>query len=109
MDEGVNLAAHEPLPALLALPPRAAGVDVLLLSWLERHFDAATARQRAAFAALLELPDAELERFLATAEHPLQAELQVPVPGPGTEPSGRHRSNAGYHYVKSDRHGAWVS
>lgn len=54
--------------------------DVLLLGWLERHFDTATARQRAAFARLLELPDADLERFLAAAEHPLQAEL---------EPSGR--------------------
>jgi antitoxin CptB len=63
--------------------------DVLLLSWLERHFDTATARQRAAFEALLELPDADLEQFLATAEHPLQAELRPPPQGPGTEPSDR--------------------
>jgi antitoxin CptB len=63
--------------------------DVLLLSWLERHFDTATARQRAAFEALLDLPDAELERFLAAAEHPLQAELGLRGPVPGAEPSGR--------------------
>ena len=63
--------------------------DVLLLSWLERHFETATARQRSAFAALLELPDAELERFLATAAHPLPAELALPAPGGGREPSCR--------------------
>ena len=53
---------------------------MLLLGWLERHFDTATASQREAFAQLLELPDADLERFLASSEHPLQAAL---------EPSGR--------------------
>jgi len=63
--------------------------DVLLLSWLERHFDTATGRQRAAFETLLDLPDADLERFLAAAKHPLQAELGLQAPGPGAEPSGR--------------------
>jgi succinate dehydrogenase flavin-adding protein (antitoxin of CptAB toxin-antitoxin module) len=62
--------------------------DVLLLSWLERHFDNATARQRAAFEALLDLPDGDLEHFLATAEHPLRVDLQVPGGASGTEPSG---------------------
>jgi antitoxin CptB len=89
VDEGVNLAVHSRSRLSWRCRRGRREWDVLLLSWLERHFDAATAPQRAAFAALLELPDAELERFLGTAEHPLQAELQVPVPGPATEPSGR--------------------
>jgi succinate dehydrogenase flavin-adding protein (antitoxin of CptAB toxin-antitoxin module) len=59
--------------------------DVLLLGWLERHYEAASGSQRAAFAALLELPDAELERYLGAAEHPLGADL------PGMEPSGDRR------------------
>jgi antitoxin CptB len=59
--------------------------DVLLLGWLERHYEAASGSQRAAFAALLELPDAELERYLAAAEHPLGAGL------PGMEPSANGR------------------
>jgi succinate dehydrogenase flavin-adding protein (antitoxin of CptAB toxin-antitoxin module) len=64
--------------------------DVLLLSWLERHFDTASVRQRAAFEALLDLPDGDLEHFLATAEHPLRAELQLPAgAAPAAEPSGR--------------------
>ena len=49
--------------------------DELLLGWLAAHFDRATEPQRARFAALLELPDAELERYLMAAEHPLRAEL----------------------------------
>jgi antitoxin CptB len=59
--------------------------DMLLLGWLERHYDSASGAQRAAFAALLELPDPLLERFLLSAGHPLAADL---APGlPGTEPS----------------------
>ena len=87
MDEGVNPAAQN--RSLLSWRCRRGRRewDVLLLSWLERHFDTATAGQRAAFAALLELPDADLERFLATAEHPLKAELPLPAKGSGTEPS----------------------
>jgi antitoxin CptB len=57
--------------------------DVLLLGWLERHFDTASGPQRAAFAALIELPDAELDRFLMAAAHPLRADLA------GVEPSAR--------------------
>jgi antitoxin CptB len=88
VDEGVNLAALNRSRLSWRCRRGRREWDVLLLSWLERHFDTATARQRAAFAALLELPDADLEHFLATAEHPLQAELQMPAPRPGREPSG---------------------
>ena len=49
--------------------------DLLLLDWLSRHYDSATAAQRARFAAVLELTDPELERYLLQAEHPLKAEL----------------------------------
>ncbi len=51
---------------------------MLLLGWLERHYDSASPAQRDAFAALLELPDPLLERFLLSAQHPLGADL-----GPG--------------------------
>jgi antitoxin CptB len=88
VDEGANPAAQSRSRLSWRCRRGRREWDVLLLSWLERHFDTATARQRAAFEALLELPDADLERFLATANHPLQAELQVPLPAPGTEPSG---------------------
>ncbi len=54
--------------------------DLLLLDWLTRHFDAASRQQRARFAALLELPEAELERYLLRASHPLAAELAEPSP-----------------------------
>ncbi len=89
VDEGVNPAAQNRSRLSWRCRRGRREWDVLLLSWLERHFDTATARQRAAFEALLELPDPELELFLATAEHPLQAELSLPVPGPATEPSRR--------------------
>jgi antitoxin CptB len=91
VEEGVNPAAQNRSRLSWRCRRGRREWDVLLLSWLERHFDTATAPQRAAFEALLELPDAELEHFLATAEHPLQAELPVPVPVPSsvTEPSGR--------------------
>jgi antitoxin CptB len=89
VDEGANPAAQSRSRLSWRCRRGRREWDVLLLSWLERHFDTATAPQRAAFEALLELPDADLEHFLATAEHPLQAELQVPVRTSGTEPSGR--------------------
>jgi antitoxin CptB len=89
MGEGVNPAAHNRSRLSWRCRRGRREWDVLLLSWLERHFDTATARQLAAFEALLELPDTDLEHFLATAEHPLQAELQLPGQRPGTEPSGR--------------------
>lgn len=57
--------------------------DLLLLDWLGRCYDSSTAAQRARFAAVLELSDPELERYLLQAEHPLGAELPVP---PAAEP-----------------------
>jgi antitoxin CptB len=89
VDEGVNPAAQNRSRLSWRCRRGRREWDVLLLSWLERHFDTATARQRAAFAQLLELPDADLERFLAASEHPLEAELHVPGQASGTEPSGR--------------------
>ncbi len=59
-------------------------LDLLLLGWLARHFDSATVAQRARFAALLDLPDPELARYLLAATHPLAADL---VDNPGAEPS----------------------
>ena len=76
MDEGVNPASQHRSRLSWRCRRGRREWDVLLLGWLERHFDTATARQRAAFAQLLELPDADLERFLASSEHPLQAELE---------------------------------
>ena len=60
--------------------------DLLLLDWLERHYESVTALQRARFAAVLELSDPELERYLLQARHPLPADL--PEPLPGREPLG---------------------
>ncbi len=59
----------------MALPPGRREWDLLLLDWLDRHYDGSTAAQRARFAAILELADPELERYLLQAEHPLEAEL----------------------------------
>jgi antitoxin CptB len=39
-------------------------LDLLLLDWMDRHFESATIEQRAGFARLLELPDPDLERYL---------------------------------------------
>ncbi len=61
--------------------------DLLLLDWLARHYDAASPRQRARFAAVLELPDPELESYLLRAEHPLGAELPDP-PAAGATQAG---------------------
>ena len=57
--------------------------DELLLGWLAQYFDMATEAQRARFAALLELPEAELEGYLMAIEHPLQAELPPLPEAPG--------------------------
>ena len=54
--------------------------DLLLEDWLARHYDRATAAQRARFAAVLELSDPALERYLLSAEHPLSVELPEPLP-----------------------------
>jgi antitoxin CptB len=59
--------------------------DLLLLGWLDRHYDATTPALRARFAAVLELADPELERYLLAAPHPLEADL--PDPYPAAEPS----------------------
>jgi len=50
-------------------------LDLLLLDWFERHFDTSSAEQRARFAALLELPDPELEQYLMGLNRPLAEEL----------------------------------
>ena len=54
-------------------------LDLLLLRWLERSFEAATAEQRAGFAALLELSDPELACYLLGSERPQQAALRAAV------------------------------
>jgi antitoxin CptB len=68
-------------------------LDLLLLGWLARHFDAATAEQRERFAALLELPDPELARYLLGAELPEQAAMAAAVAAvrPAVEPSSCRR------------------
>ncbi len=52
-------------------------LDLLLLDWLEHHFDSSTDQQRAHFAALLELSDPELERYLLGLGRPLAEELDA--------------------------------
>jgi succinate dehydrogenase flavin-adding protein (antitoxin of CptAB toxin-antitoxin module) len=59
--------------------------DLLLLDWLNRHYDSTTPAQQARFAAVLELTDPELEHYLLSVPHPLQADL--PDPPCGAEPS----------------------
>ena len=64
-------------------------LDLLLLGWLARCFDSATAPERAAFAALLELPDPELADCLLGVQRPLDARLAGAVAAirPAAEPS----------------------
>jgi succinate dehydrogenase flavin-adding protein (antitoxin of CptAB toxin-antitoxin module) len=57
--------------------------DELLLGWIAQYFDMATEAQRQRFAALLELPDAELEGYLMAIGHPLQADLPPLPEAPG--------------------------
>jgi len=52
-------------------------LDLLLLDWLEQHFDSSTDQQRARFAALLELSDPDLESYLLGLGRPLADELGV--------------------------------
>jgi len=60
----------------------------MLLAWMERHYPAAGATQRERFAALLELPDPELEGWLMRIGGVLPADLTgLPVP-PGLRPAG---------------------
>lgn len=49
-------------------------LDVLLERWLEEHYDAAPAPQKAAFHALLELPDPQLAGYLLRGEPAVNAE-----------------------------------
>ncbi|MGH8207641.1 MAG: succinate dehydrogenase assembly factor 2 [Steroidobacteraceae bacterium] len=50
-------------------------LDLLLLAWLESAYDSAGADERACFAALLELPDPQLVRYLTMKERPADAAL----------------------------------
>src|SRR5665213_2142748 len=45
-------------------------LDLLLLRWIESDYAAAGPERRALFAALLELPDPQLVRYLTGAERP---------------------------------------
>lgn len=45
-------------------------LDVLLLRYLERDFATASSGERAAFRAMLDLPDPELFGYLVGREHP---------------------------------------
>jgi antitoxin CptB len=64
-------------------------LDLLLLGWLERSFDSATTQERAAFAALLELPDPDLADCLLGVGKPADAALAATVAAirPAAEPS----------------------
>jgi len=64
-------------------------LDLLLMGWLSRDFESATPDERERFAALLELPDPELARYLLGAELPRQAALAAAVRAirPLAEPS----------------------
>ncbi|MGA2562194.1 MAG: succinate dehydrogenase assembly factor 2 [Steroidobacteraceae bacterium] len=75
-------------------------LDLLLLGWLERYFEAATAEERAAFAALLELPDPQLACYLLGNERPEQAVLRAAVAAVRGEAGTFHRSgDSKPHYV----------
>jgi antitoxin CptB len=50
-------------------------LDILLTRWLRREFPGAGTDERAAFAALLELPDPELMRYLLAGESPADPRL----------------------------------
>ena len=64
-------------------------LDLLLLGWLARSFESATSQERAAFAALLELPDPDLADCLLGAARPADARLAAAVAAirPAAEPS----------------------
>ncbi|HEV7985620.1 MAG TPA: succinate dehydrogenase assembly factor 2 [Steroidobacteraceae bacterium] len=65
--------------------------DLLLLDWIGRHYDSTTPAQRARFAAVLDLSEPELEYYLLTAEHPLQADLPEPPKGRNLRPPGESK------------------
>jgi antitoxin CptB len=54
-------------------------LDLLLLGWLDSHYEGASEAQRAQFEALLELPDPQLARYLLGTERPERAELAALV------------------------------
>lgn len=54
-------------------------LDLLLEAWLERQYPHASGARRAAFAALLELADNELARYLLHGEPPEDRELGAMV------------------------------
>jgi antitoxin CptB len=66
--------------------------DLLLSAWLNRHYEAATAAQRARFERILELSDPALEGYLRAAGHPLPVDLPEPSTGPDGEPSTSGRT-----------------
>jgi antitoxin CptB len=63
-------------------------LDLLLLGWVARSFESATAQERAAFAALLELPDPDLADCLLGGR-PADAMFAAAVAAirPAAEPS----------------------
>ena len=75
-------------------------LDLLLLRWLERYFEAATAEQRAGFAALLELPDPELACYLLGSERAVPPALRAAVAAVRGEPGTfRDKEDSKPYYV----------
>jgi antitoxin CptB len=56
-------------------------LDLLLTGWLDTRFEQASAEQRRGFAALLELPDPLLARYLLGGQRPERADLAALVEG----------------------------
>ncbi len=54
-------------------------LDLLLIGWLERRFEAASDAQRGEFEALLELPDPQLAGYLLRREPPERAPVAALV------------------------------
>jgi antitoxin CptB len=54
-------------------------LDLLLQGWLRDQFDLASPAQRAAFEALLELPDPQLAHYLLSGQRPGAPELAASV------------------------------
>jgi antitoxin CptB len=56
-------------------------LDLLLQTWLQTRYQAATPAQQAGFEALLELPDPQLLQFLLGGEVPLDPGIAAAVDG----------------------------
>ena len=54
-------------------------LDVLLGDWLERHYAAAPAAQKAAFEALLALPDPQLAGYILAGHVPFEPDIAAVV------------------------------